>query len=210
MRYKLIPIIQWIIILVCIFITEPHASSADSLLNEHSKKLALHKHFCADFTQSRYMSMFKKPLVSTGTIFFSYPDKIKFHYKTPFESIILLSEDSMERYRIEQGKKVKQPSQEIVARSIAKEVTRYLGGNFSDEFPYDVTVDSNKPRKFILIPTHSMAKAVFSSIELTFSEDSLYIEEIKLIEQTKDYIHIKHERPSFETLPDSLFGTGND
>ncbi len=210
MKRKTITVKQCLTILICLFCIKSYALSPDSLLAECSKKLTLNKHFCADFTQSRYMSMFKKPLVSTGTIFFSHPDKIKFHYKTPFESIILLSEDSMERYRIENGKKVKQPSMEIVAKAIAKEVTRYLGGNFSDEFPYDVKVEDNKPRKFILIPTNSMAKTVFSSIELIFSEDFLYIAEIKLIEQTKDYIHIKHETPSFEPLPDTVFGTGND
>lgn len=153
--------------------------------------------------------MFKKPLVSTGTITFSYPDKIKFHYKTPFESVILLSEDSMERYRIEQGKHVKQPSLEIVAKAITKEVTRYLGGRFLEHFPYDVAIDFNNPRKFILTPTQKMAKAVFSTIELYFSRDSLYIAEIKLIEQSGDFIHIKHERPSFETISDSVFSITN-
>ncbi len=196
--------------LVLLIINESNANQADSLLALYSQKLALHKHFSADFTQYRYMSIFKNPLVSTGTISFSYPDKILFHYKTPFESIILFKEGSMKRYRIENGKYIKQPSLEIVAKAITREILRYLTGEFTKEFPYKTKFDPSKPRLFILIPTSAAVNAVFSCIDLLFSKDSQYIAQIKLVEKNGDYILIKHETPCFEPVPDSVFKVSHE
>lgn len=116
----------------------------------------------------------------------------------------------MKRYRIENGKYIEQPSHEVVAKAITREVMRYLGGEITKESPYNIKHDSSKPHQFILIPTHSMAKSVFSSIELTFSEDLLYIEQVKLTEHSGDYILIKHETPSFEVVPDSVYTIQNE
>ncbi len=175
------------------------------LFSKASQKLGTHKHFQANFTQYRSMQLFKKPLVSQGTISFSYPDKIKFHYKKPFESIILLNNNSMERYRFEQGSYVKQPSLEIVAKAITKEVLTYFNGNFSNNFPYDVSLDTTTANRFILFPKSKMAQTIFSSMEILFSTEGDYVKEIKLNEQNGDYVHIIHEIPIFDSLPDKHF-----
>lgn len=180
-------------------------NNADSLLDQKANILKTHKHFSAKFTQSRYMAMFRKPLISTGEISFSHPDKILFHYKTPFEAIILLKEGSMKRYRIENGKYIEQPSMEIVAKAITKEVLRYLKGDFTKDFPYTVIHDNKKPLAFLLFPKSSIAQAIFANIELIFSADYTYIEQITLNETGGDYIQIKHEKPIFEPLPKSTF-----
>lgn len=181
----------------------------DSILETLTNKLGTHKQFSAKFTQSRYMKMFKKPLISTGTISFSYPDKILFHYVTPFESFILLTDGTMKRYRIENGRPVKQTSLEIVAKIITKEIIRFLGGGLKNGGPYEIKYDSSKPNQLSLIPQSSMAQTVFSLIELIFSKDKTYIKQIKLIEKNGDYIHIQHKSPSFDPLPDSLFHVPN-
>jgi outer membrane lipoprotein-sorting protein len=183
-----------------------YCADLDSLLAFYSKSLSRNRHFSTSFTQSRYLSMFKKPLVSTGTISFSHPDRIRFHYKTPFESVILLAGGTMKRYRIENGVYTEQPSLEIVARAITKEITRYLSGDFTgDDFPYDVSIDPDNDRHVLLIPTRSAAKAVFERIELLFPDDPVYIRQIKLIEPSGDCITVEHDTPSFAPVPDSLF-----
>lgn len=205
-HYKML----FITTILLISFSNSNATEADSLLSEYSKNLAQHKHFCAKFTQSRSMSLFKKPLVSTGTISFSYPDKILFHYTTPFESNILLNDNTMTRYRIEQGKYILQPSLEIVAKAITREIMRFIKGELTKNSPFTVKLNAEKPRTFNLIPTNSMAKTIFSSIQLSFSASLQYIEEIKLIEQNGDYILVKHERPSFDPIPDSVFTIPNE
>ena len=192
-------------IISIIFFTESYANSADSLLTEYSKNLTLHKHFTADFTQYRYISMFKKPLISTGTIYFSYPDKILFHYKTPLEAIILLNNNKMKRFRVEEGKNIEQPSLEMISKPIIRNIMHFFKGDFVKSRSFKVEINKNKPRAFILIPADSGAKHFFSSIEFSFSEDLQYIAEIKLIEQSSDYILVKNEQPSFKAVPDSVF-----
>ncbi len=199
-----------LLILLLLSRVNSYSDTADSLLVLHSKYLTKHKHFQADFTQSRSMSLFKKPLISTGTISFSYPDKILFHYKTPFESIILLTNNEMKRYHIENGIYVEQPSLEIVAKAITREIMRFLKGEFGKNMPFTVRVKDEKPRTFILIPTNAMAKTIFSAIEITFSKTREYIEQIRLVEQSGDYILIQHEEPSFEPIPDSQFSITNE
>ena len=181
------------------------ANTRDSLLAFYSSRLSEHKHLSATFTQSRYLSMFEKPLVSKGTISYSYPDKIRFHYVLPFESVIVFSGGNMKRYRIDNGVAVLQPSMEIVAKAITREIVRYLSGGFAGDSPYDITVDSLNNRHVILVPSRSAARAVFSRIELFFPADPTYIEKIKLVEPSGDCILIEHDIPSFAPLPDSLF-----
>ncbi|MBD3392500.1 MAG: hypothetical protein GF418_10485 [Chitinivibrionales bacterium] len=195
-------------ILLCLVLIPLRSSAAnlDSLLAFYADRLTSHPYFAASFTQSRHLAMFDTPLVSTGTIYFAAPDRIRFHYKTPFESVILLSQGTMKRYRIENGEYVEQPSLEIVAKAITREITRYLSGEFATEdFPYDATIDPQNNRHMVLIPSRSAAKAVFERIEITFPADPVYIKEIKLVEPNGDFILVEHEKPSFDELPDSLF-----
>ena len=149
--------------------------------------------------------MFKKPLISTGTISFSYPDKILFHYKTPLEAVILLNNNKMKRYRIEKGEHIEQPSIEMVTKPIIRNIMHFFKGDFVKSGAFSVAINKDKSRTFILIPADSKSKHFFSSIEFSFSENLQYIEEIKLTEQSEDYILVKHEQPSFKAVPDSIF-----
>jgi hypothetical protein len=203
--FKMKPLIILLYLISFIFFTKSHANSADSLLAEYSKNLTLHKHFTADFTQYRHISMFKKPLISTGTLYFSYPDKILFHYKTPLEAKILLHNNRMKRFRVEDGKNIEQPSIEMISKPIIRNIMHFFKGDFVKSRSFKVEISNNKPGTFILIPVDSGARHFFSSIQFSFSEDLQYLAEIKLIEKSSDYILIKHEQPSFKAVPDSVF-----
>ena len=192
-------------IISIISFTESYANSADSLLTEYSKNLRLHKQFTADFTQYRYMSMFKEPLISTGTLYFSYPDKILFHYKTPLEVKILLNNNRMKRFRVEEGKNIEQPSIEMVSKPIIRNIMHFFKGDFVKSRSFKTEVNKNKPRTFTLTPARSGAKHFFSAIEISFPENLEYIAEIKLVEKSSDYILVKNEQPSFNAVPDSVF-----
>ncbi|MFP4415713.1 MAG: outer membrane lipoprotein carrier protein LolA [Fibrobacterota bacterium] len=181
------------------------AEVSDSLLQFIAGKLKQNRHFTAPFTQKRYMAMFEKPLISEGTINYLYPDNIRIEYVTPFESVILLTENSINRYRIENGKYIKQPSLEIVAKAITKEIIRYVSGEFISNGPYRITSASGAERHFILTPTNAAVKAIFDRIELFFPADPTYVQKVKLVETSNDSIVIEHEPPSFEPVPDSVF-----
>jgi len=189
----------WVVIVLLILFPAfaERAYNIDSLLQQYSVNLAEHKHFTASFTQKRYLSLFEKPLVSTGTITFSYPDNIKLHYKTPFESIILFTGGELHRFRKDADTYVEQPAMEIVTKAITREMMRWLRADFLHDFPYKASVKKGNPRDLILIPENAAAKTLFSAIELTFSKESHYIERIALIEQSKDSIVITHKTPSF-------------
>lgn len=200
-------IILTLLLILSVNVTVP--LYGDTITNDFlktlSSKLGTYKQFSAEFTQSRYMSMFKKPLISTGTISFSYPDKIRFYYKTPFESIILLDGGTMKRFRIENDDFKEQPSMEIVAKIITKEIIRFLSGGLLEDAPYHIEYTASKPNQLSLIPQSAVARSVFSVIELYLSEDLTYIEQLKLVEENGDYIHIQHTSPSFKPLSDSIF-----
>lgn len=176
-----------------------------ALLAKYEHNLTEHRHFTAQFTQKRHMSMFNKPLVSTGTIAFEYPDRIVFRYDTPFESVILFTEGTMKRYRKENDGYVEQPSLEIVAKAITKEILKYLSGSIFTDSPYTITIDTVNPRHITLVPQRSAAKALFESIELFLPETKEYVERIRLNEPSGDYIEIIHRAPSFAPVDQTLF-----
>lgn len=181
------------------------ANQADSILSAYSKELQKHNHFKAKFVQKRHISVFPAPLESEGTISFSAPDNIRFDYNKPFISYIIFSDGKMARYRLENGKAVKQHSMEIVAKAITREVMRFIKGEFSDKMPYEVKHDQNIPEEFTLIPVNSQAKAIFSSMVLIFSKDKSYIKTIKLFEKSGDNIIIEHDTPDFSPINSEIF-----
>lgn len=194
-----------LIFLISLLPYSVYSGSADLKLKEYSKELQKNNHFKASFIQKRQISVFPAPLESEGTISFSTPDKIRFDYKKPFESFIIFSDGDMARYRIENGKAVKQHSMEIVAKAITREVMRFIKGEFGEEMPYEVKYDESKPGEFELIPINSQAKAIFSSMVLVFSLDKSYIKTIKLFEKSGDNIIIEHSKPDFSPLNEQIF-----
>lgn len=182
-----------------------YSNQADSALVEYSKGLKKHENFKANFIQKRHISIFPAPLESEGTISFSSPDNIRFDYSKPFISYIIFSDGKMARYRIENGIPVKQHSMEIVAKAITREVMRFIKGEFSNEMPYEIKYDSNKPGEFTLIPVNSQAKAIFSSMVLIFAEDKSYIKTIKLFEKSGDNIIIEHNKPDFSPISKEIY-----
>ncbi len=195
------------ILLLNLFMANPHvqAINTDSLLSLYGSQLANHKEFQADFTQSRYLEMFGKPLISKGVLYFRAPSSFKLHYTSPFESVILFNGKKLQRFILEDGKYVEQPSMEIVAKAISREMIRWLSGTFDKDFPYKVNVESANPRRLELIPDSKMARAVFASIILHMADPPTYISSIRLNEPSGDYILIEHQQPDFSSLPQDEF-----
>lgn len=180
----------------------------DSLLQEYSAAISTHTSFQAPFTQSRYIAMFEKPLVSEGTISFAHPGSIKLHYSAPFEAVIVLRDGDMKRFRRQDGAWVEQPSLEIVTKAITSEMARWFAADFTSNFPYEVSVVGGDPRHLRLRPRNAAAKTLFEAIELRFPPEPNYIEKVKLVETSGDSIVIEHGRPSFEPLDEETFRIG--
>ncbi len=191
--------------LFLVFFFSTYGENADSILTEYAKGLQKHKDFKAKFIQKRHISVFPAPLESEGTISFSSPDNIRFDYSKPFESYIIFSKGKMARYRLENGKQVKQHSMEIVAKAITREVMRFIRGEFSSEMPYEVKYNPEIKSEFTLIPVNSQAKAIFESMVLIFSEDKSYIKTIKLFEKSGDNIIIEHDTPNFSPINKEIY-----
>ena len=192
-------------LVLLLFTPKLFATTADSVLVSYAKNLQKHSCFSANFTQTRHLTLFPKPLISKGKISFLAPNNIRFDYNEPFKSVIIFSKGKMQRYRFENGKAVKQNSMEEVAKAITNEVMRFIKGEFSKDMPYTVKFDRSKIREIVLIPQNSLAKSIFKSITLTFSDDLSYLERIKLLENEGDFIDIFHEKPSYQTIPRSFF-----
>jgi hypothetical protein len=177
----------------------------DSLLRVYASAISQHRSFAASFRQLRYLSVFERPLVSSGTITYAYPSNVKLHYTKPFEAIVMLSKGTVRRFRAEEGAFVEQPSLEIATKAITTEMTRWFSADFTRDFPYDVAVGAEDPRRIVLTPTRAGARALFSAIELTFAPEPDYIRKVKLIEQSGDSLVIVHDEPSFDPVPPSAF-----
>jgi outer membrane lipoprotein-sorting protein len=181
------------------------AETVDSVLAFYESEIRKHPHFTTRFTQRRYMSLFDTPLVSEGTLKFSYPDRILLHYTEPFESIIFFMDGTIRRYLVKEGKHIEQPSLEIVAKAVTREMARWLSGSFTKNFPYTVTIDDTDSTHLVCTPENPAAQALFSAIHLFFVRKPVYIEKVKLIEQSGDSLVIEHEKPSFGKLSDDAF-----
>src|SRR5271157_5849758 len=63
----------------------------------------------ADFIQKKNMEILARPLVSKGKFYFQVPGSIRWEYKTPVQSILLMHGATMKRY-VRRGDKIVQDS----------------------------------------------------------------------------------------------------
>jgi outer membrane lipoprotein-sorting protein len=128
--------------------------------------------FSADFTQSKYMKILTKPLVSKGRFYFQAPDSVRWEYTAPVKSILLMSRHGIKRYTHGSRGLVEDGSASTASMQVVlREISQWSQGRFTDNEHFAATLQGGREPKIILTPKEKGLSEMISCIVITLSAD---------------------------------------
>lgn len=187
------------LILICLLLGPLNQSEAFA-----EKTQQLHS-IQADFTQETHLKILVKPIVSHGFFAFKAPDSLRWEYRDPFHSIMLMQDGKMEKIiekngRFERDNSMSAGSMQVILPQIGS----WLDGRFTDSSVF--TAKRVDHHTIILTPKEEGMRSVISSIELHLGKQRGVMESVTIFEgkdasTTLTFHHIILN----QNIPKSLF-----
>lgn len=168
------------------------------------KEIRLHS-IQADFIQKKHLKILVHPLVSTGTFVFQAPRSLRWEYKTPVPSILLMHGGSVKKFVTRDGRRVQDKGVRLDSMQLVlSQISSWLDGRFSDNEMFAVALADE--RTVLLTPKSQALSALISTIELKLADRQGYVDEITIFEGPDAYTKMTFtNRVVNEEIPDNLF-----
>ena len=159
----------------------------------------------AEFVQEKHLPILARPLVSKGVFYFSKPDSLRWEYRTPVRSILLMHGGTLRRYR-QSGDGLKEDAGAGMQamQFVMAEITHWFGGRFEQSRMFAARLE--KGRKIVLSPKEKSFARVIQRIELLLSEQPGIIDSVTIYESSDSFTRLYFKKARLnEALPESLF-----
>lgn len=162
---------------------------ADSL-ERIREEVASVKAIEADFIQEKHLRMLDAPLISKGRLYFEMPRSLRWEYRSPVRSILLMRDKTIRRY-VEGGKGlVEQGSQGLEAmRVFLGEICLWMQGEF--EGNPDFRTELKPDRTVVLTPEKKAIARVVERIALKLTDTPGVIKTATIYEDADTYTRIR-------------------
>jgi len=135
----------------------------------------------ADFVQEKHMPILARPLVSAGTLDYRAPDDLRWEYRAPIRSILLMHNGRVRRYFQVDGRLTEDAGLNAQAFNVVvQQITQWLNGDF-DRNPAFKARLAPGPR-IILEPRDEAFAAMIRRIEVELSDRPGIIRSVTIFE----------------------------
>ena len=164
----------------------------------------------ARFTQSKYMKILARPLVSTGRFYFLPPDSVRWEYTSPVKSVLLMSSNGIKRYTMggkgwAEDASGSLPSMQVVLQ----EIGRWSSGRFTESEHFTATLKPGREPKIILTPKDKGFSKMVSRIVITLSpssEKAGLLKSVVILEGEGNYTRFEFSDVRVNgSIPESIF-----
>lgn len=171
---------------------KPEAAKEESLddcLKRIEKNHDNHKDFSGKFKQQKYAALFEDLIESSGRFVFLKPDKVRWEYEKPHQSILVISGDDGQKWtettrRVEKFKL----SDDRGLDAVVRQLFTWFKGEFTKlKDDYDVEIAQRSPTMLRMKPRKEIVKKYIASIEVKFTEKDEAIASVKITEPGEDY-----------------------
>ncbi|MCD6296538.1 MAG: outer membrane lipoprotein carrier protein LolA [Deltaproteobacteria bacterium] len=159
----------------------------------------------AEFTQEKHLRILTKPLVSRGIFYYQAPRSLRWEYKSPVRSILLMHQGKIRRY-IEGSSGLTEDSGAGLQamQSVLQEITRWLKGDFGSNPMFSASLKGEG--KIVLTPREKAFASIIKRIELILSDRPGVIESVTIYEGKNSFTRIEFQNVRVnDPLKDSLF-----
>lgn len=160
-----------------------------------------------DFVQTKKMRLLKNDMQSRGKMFYIKPNKLRWQYNTPYRYIFILngnevhikSDNNAQTVDIQRNKMFRQLSN-VILQSIT-------GGHLSNSTDFTVEIlKDNGVYLAKLTPKKKELQKLYTSIEVTFSNDLTMVKSVRMVEKTGDITTVELQNVKVNTqISETLF-----
>lgn len=135
----------------------------------------------AEFVQEKHMKILSKPIVSQGTFHFMAPDSLRWEYRSPVESVLLMHDGKTKRYIRKNGTIIEDAGANLRSMQLVlQEITHWLEGRFDENPAFGLSRESG--RKIVLSPKEKAVAGIIQRIELVLSDRPGIIQSVMIYE----------------------------
>lgn len=178
---------------ICVFsasaITEQQKKDVISKINNASTSI---QSMSASFTQTKYLSMLSDKMVSSGKVYYSKSDKLRWEYTSPYQYLFIFNGS-----KVYVGNKSKKNVIDTNTNKVFKEIARIMmstvtGTALSNTSDFSISLSESSNQWVItLVPKKKELKSMFSKVILYFNKTSYIVSEINIYEKNGDRTNIK-------------------
>ena len=170
-------------------ITEQQKKDVISKINNASTSI---QSMSASFTQTKYLSMLSDKMVSSGKVYYSKSDKLRWEYTSPYQYLFIFNGS-----KVYVGNKSKKNVIDTNTNKVFKEIARIMmstvtGTALSNTSDFSISLSESSNQWVItLVPKKKELKSMFSKVILYFNKTSYIVSEINIYEKNGDRTNIK-------------------
>jgi outer membrane lipoprotein-sorting protein len=135
----------------------------------------------ADFIQEKHLKILARPIISTGSFTFQAPQSLRWEYRTPIRSILLMHGGKVRKFVERDGVLAEDKGMRLDAMQVVlAEISNWLDGRFTDNAMF--TVSFPKKQTILLTPKEQGFAALISSIELKLGDQAGLLDKVIIFE----------------------------
>lgn len=135
----------------------------------------------ADFLQEKHLKILVRPIISTGTFAFQAPLSLRWEYRKPIPSILLMHGGKVKKFVERDGQLVEDSRMQLDAMQVVlAEISNWLDGRITDNEMFRVSFPDKQT--ILLTPKEQGLAAMISSIELKLADQSGLLDEVTIFE----------------------------
>jgi outer membrane lipoprotein-sorting protein len=135
----------------------------------------------ASFVQEKHLKILSKPLISKGVMYYKAPSSLRWEYKEPFKSVLLMKNSHAKRfYNNGDGFKEEHGTNMPSMQMVMGQITQWLSGNFKDDPMFEAKMRAG--RKIILTPKEKSLADIIAHIDLNLSNTPGIIDSVLIHE----------------------------
>lgn len=162
----------------------PKEETLDELLARLEKAHKEHKDFQGNFEQEKFLPLLGDKIQSSGRFAFKKPDKVRWEYTKPHESILVVTGETGKKWSKATGRTEQvKLADDRGLDAVVKQLFMWFKGEFTKlKDDYDVEIQSRKPAKLKMKPKKEALKKFIESIEVQFAQGEDEISSVKIVE----------------------------
>jgi outer membrane lipoprotein-sorting protein len=179
----------------------------DQLLTDIQQKVNSTKTVQCTFEQERNLSVFDRPIVFTGKMELSRPDKLRWENLAPIPSVLIFDGDKGIRCNDDAPPVHFELEKDPIMKMVAEQIWIWVDGDYARmRNKYNITLTGE--REIALVPQSGEFAGIITSVRVTFDNRSLQPETIHILEDEGDSTRIRFANYRLnQPVDDMLFTT---
>lgn len=159
----------------------------------------------ADFLQEKHLKILAHPIISSGTFTFEAPQSLRWEYRKPIRSILLMHAGKVKKFTERDGRLVEDTRMQLDSmQMVLSEISNWLDGRFTDNKMFRVSFPDKQT--IVLTPKESGLAALISRIELKLADRHGLLDEVTIFEGPGSFTRLTFtNRVLNRDIPASLF-----